>query len=307
MKPFVPYLALAIAVITVSSSAPMIREAQAEGIPSLAIAAWRLAIAAAVLLLVSRLRGIRWPEKVRRREIRWLLISGVFLALHFATWIASLEFTSVATSTALVSTTPVWIALAGWLWMKNPPTRHTVVAIAVALLGTVFLVWADMGTAAATPARGLGGVGAVGAMLALMGSVTVCGYLLIGKRLSSRFSTLTYVTFVYTTAAAVLLALALTAGASMWGYSAKGWLMLALLALGPQLLGHTCYNWSLKHVSPALVAVTILAEPVFAAFFAWVLFGEGLAGWQLVGFVILLAGIFLAARAENASQVRKNG
>ncbi|MEO8100986.1 MAG: DMT family transporter [Betaproteobacteria bacterium] len=292
---WLPFVVLGAAVLIVSSAAIMIRLAQAEGISSLSIAAWRLTLAAAVL----------WPLVWRRNQAEiqalssrdWLFggISGIFLALHFASWISSLAYTSVASSLALVSTNPVWIALVSWLVFREKLSAWLIVGIAAAAGGSALIFHSDS-QLAATPATSNA---MLGNTLAVIGSMTVCGYLLIGRKSRKTVSLIPYIWLVYSAAAFVLMAMALIAGASLTGYSAVGWLCLLALALGPQLLGHSAFNWALKHVSATFIAIAILGEPVGSALLAWMFFGEAFAPLQLTGFCLLLAGIYLASRSER--------
>jgi drug/metabolite transporter (DMT)-like permease len=291
-------LVLGASVLIVSSAAIMIRVAQAEGVSSLSIAAWRLGLAAAILTPVA------WGQPMARRELlalgraRWLIggAAGLFLAAHFASWVASLSYTSVASSTALVTTNPVWIAIASWLIFREKPGVWLAIGIGCAIGGSALIFISDTRSASAQPdARPL-----LGNVLAVAGSLTVCGYLLIGRRLRNSVSLLPYIWLVYSSAAIALVVAAHVAGKPLAGYSATAWACLAGLALGPQLLGHSGINWALKHVSATFIAIAILGEPIGSALLAWWLFGENFAPLQLGGFVLLLAGIYLASRGEGA-------
>jgi drug/metabolite transporter (DMT)-like permease len=289
------YAALAAGVLVVSTSSILIRYAHAEGVPSLSIAALRLALAALILLpfTVARAGGEIIAFSARERALA--LASGAFLALHFAAWIVSLEYTTVASSVALVTTNPIWIALFSVLVLRErmPPVRA--VAVALALAGSGVILWSDAGDPSPGAPRPMLGNG-----LALMGSLAVCGYLLIGRRLRARLSLLAYIGVVYGVAALCLLALALAAGAPLTGFSTLAWLMIAGMALGPQLLGHSAFNYALRHVSATMIALAVLGEPVGSTLFAWLMFGEAVGAVKLGGMALLLAGIFLAAKSETA-------
>lgn len=274
----------------------MIRIAQGEGVASLSIAAWRLSLAAAVLwpLAWSRNRA----EILALTPKEWLLggLSGLFLAVHFAAWISSLAFTSVASSLALVSTNPVWIALVSWLVFREKLGGWLVLGIAAAIGGSALIFVSDS-QLAITSARGNSLMGNV---LAVIGSLTVCGYLLIGRKLRKSMSLLPYIWLVYSAAAVALMISAFASGSALAGYSTVAWACLITLALGPQLLGHGSFNWALKHVSATFVAIAILGEPIGSALLAWLIFDEAFAPLQLGGFCLLLAGIYLASRSEKA-------
>ena len=288
-------MVLAAAVLIVSCAAILIRVAQGEGVNSITIAAWRLTIAAALLWPLAWNSASKEIGAWRKQD--WLLggIAGLFLALHFAAWISSLAYTSVASSTALVTTNPIWIALVSWLFFRERLDGWLVFGIAAAVAGSALIFLSD-----ANLADGIGGSNPMlGNLLALVGSLTVCGYLLIGRRLRRTMSLLPYIWLVYTAAAVVLMMTAVLSGATLSGFSTLAWLCLIGLALGPQLLGHSAINWALKHVSATFIAITILGEPIGSALLAWLIFGERFAPLQLAGFAMLLAGIYLASRGEG--------
>lgn len=288
------FLVLVFAVLIVSCAAIMIRFAQHDGVPSLSIAAWRLGLAAVILSGIVCLRPALRTEvrALDARTVSLAIASGVFLAAHFASWIASLAYTSVASSMVLVSTNPIWIAIFSWLVFSEKPTRALALGIALAMAGSAFIFFSD----ARTAGTATGTDPLLGNVLALVGSLTVCGYLLLGRGLRQRMSLLAYVWLVYLSAGVTLLIGAVAAGAPLTGFSVTAWLCLIGLAVGPQLLGHSGINWALKHLSATVIALAILAEPVGSALLAWWLFGERFAPLQLAGFILLLIGIYLAAR-----------
>jgi drug/metabolite transporter (DMT)-like permease len=289
----VPYLVLAAGVFVVSTASILIRLAQAEGVPSLTIAAVRLGLAALVLVPLAALRARRELSSLSRRDLGLAIASGAFLAVHFWSWIASLEYTSVASSTVLVTTNPLWVGLASLLLLRERLPALALVGIALSLAGTLLTFAAE--TTVATPAPWP----ALGNSLALVGAVSASGYLLLGRALRGRVGLLAYVALAYGAAAALLwVGIGVTCRA-VTGYSNSAWLWLAALALGPQLLGHTSFNWALRHLSATFVALAILGEPVGSAILAWLLFGERFGSLQLAGFALLLIGIALGARGER--------
>jgi len=290
--PLRAYVLLGLGVLTVSTSAVMIRYAYGEGVSSLAIAAWRLALAALLLLPIALLRSGAELRGLSRVQWGLALASGAFLGAHFASWIISLEYTSVASSVALVTTNPIWIALFSWLILRERLSLRLSLAIALALAGSAAIFLADEVSSAAPQPL-------LGNTLAVVGSLTVCGYLLIGRKLRSAMNLLPYISIVYGCAALCLMAAALVAGAKLSGYSPFAWAMLAGLALGPQLLGHSALNYALKHLPATVIAVAVLGEPIGSSLFAWLLFGEVIGPAKLAGMGLLLAGIFLAATART--------
>ena len=288
-----PYVVLGLGVIIISSSSILTRYAQAAGASSLSIAAVRLALAAMILTPLAWAKASTEIRALSTRDIRLGLAAGALLAAHFATWISSLAYTSVASSTALVTTNPIWIALASVLIFHERMGRAVLVAIGFALLGSALIFLADSGIDSPQPDPLLGNA------LAVVGSLTVSGYLLIGRSLRRHLSLLVYVWLVYSSCAIALVGVALIAGQPLWGFTPVAWACLVALALGPQLLGHTVFNWALKHVSATFIALTILGEPIGSALLALLLFGEGFSPLQITGFMALLTGIYLAARSEQ--------
>ncbi len=286
---------LFVAVLIVSGAAILIRIAQAEGVASLTIAAWRLSLAATLLLPLVAVRARADIRAMSRKQ--WLLgaAAGIFLAMHFASWISSLAYTSIASSTALVSTNPVWIALVSWLLFREKLSRWLVFGITAAIGGSALIFFSDSQAASASTSSN----SVLGNALAVIGSITVCGYLLIGRKLRKHVSLLPYIWLVYSSAAFVLMLMAVASGAALTGFSLLAWVCLIGLALGPQLMGHSAFNWALKHVSATFIAIVILGEPIGSALLAWLIFDEGFAPLQLAGFCLLMAGIYLASRGER--------
>ena len=229
MQPaWLPYVVLAVAVLIVSCAAILIRVAQGEGVNSITIAAWRLTIATALLWPLAWKSASKEIGAWRKQD--WLLggIAGLFLALHFAAWISSLAYTSVASSTALVTTNPIWIALVSWLFFRERLGGWLLFGIAAAIAGSALIFLSD-----ANLADGIGGSNPMlGNLLAVVGSLTVCGYLLIGRRLRRTMSLLPYIWLVYTAAAVVLMMTAVLSGATLSGFSTLAWLCLIGLEIG---------------------------------------------------------------------------
>jgi len=284
-------------VLLVASASVMIRQAQQLGVPSPTIAVWRLGLAALIVTPIALARG--WLEicKLRRRDVLLGIGSGAFLATHFTAWITSLEYTSVASSAALVATNPLWIALGSVLLFRQRLASLTWLGVLITVGGSVLIAISDSGRAGGSNAL-------VGDALALVGALAGSGYFLVGSRLQRRLSTLAYVWLVYSSAAVILALIALGSGAWRGGasppdYPPAAYLLLFGLAIGPQLLGHTAFNWSLRHLSATFVAVATLGEPIGAALLALAFFGQTFQPIQLLGFVVLLAGIAVAARGER--------
>jgi drug/metabolite transporter (DMT)-like permease len=290
------YAALALGVLVVSTAALLIRQAIDAGAHPLAIAAARLTLASMVVIPLALVRQRPPLVSLRARDWQTAALAGSLLAVHFATWIASLQFTSVASSVALVTTNPIWVGLAAWLVLREPPARGTLVGIALGIAGTGLIIANDLVQTGAAPA---GRDPMLGNALALSGALAISGYLLVGRRLNLKLPLLAYVAIVYGAAALAMNLIAMLAGQGIDRIPPAAWLPIIGLALGPQLAGHTLINASLRHLSPSFVALAILGEPVGSAILAWLLLGENVAPLQLFGFSVLLAGIVVAARAER--------
>ena len=288
-----PYFVLGAGVIVVSFAAILIRFAHAEGAPSLAIAAVRLALAAALLAPFAWLRAGGEMLRLRAREFGLCMLSGALLAVHFWAWITSLEHTSVASSTALVTTNPLWVALVSAIVWRESPRAATIAGIVMTLAGSALVFAADAGRAPDASAPMLGNV------LALGGAMAASGYLLIGRAMRARISLTAYIWLAYSAAALLLVAAALAAGISFKSLPGTSLAFMAALALGPQLIGHTAFNWALRRLTATFVAVAILGEPVGSALLAYFFFGERFGALQFAGFTLLLLGIFVAAREEG--------
>jgi drug/metabolite transporter (DMT)-like permease len=286
-----PYLILLAGVLVASTASIMIRLAQGLGVPSLSIAAGRLALAALILTPIALSRARPELRALRRRDLLLALGAGAFLAIHFASWISSLAYTSVASSAALVATNPLWVGLASLLIFRERLGWRGGLGIALTIVGTAVIGLSDSGDSRqAAPLLGNG--------LALLGALAGSGYLLIGRSLRRRVSVLTYIWLVYSAAGVILLAVALLAGQPILGLPAYAYLLLLGLAVGPQLLGHTAFNYALGTLSATFVAVALLGEPVGSAILAALIFRESVAPLQIAGIGLLLVGILLASLDE---------
>jgi len=292
-KAYAPRLALVLGIAAVSSGSIFARFAQADA-PSLVVAAFRLFLAVLLLLPIAWLRYRRELRELNARDWRWLLAAGFFLAVHFASWITSLEYTSVASSVALVSTSPLWVALFSWIVLREPVKPSLVIGLALALCGSVVISFAE--ARAAISARPL-----LGNALALIGAVAVSGYWLIGRRMRRGLALVPYVTVVYGSAALLLLAAATIAAQPLTGFKSSTYGWFVLLALLPQLLGHSSFNWALGHLPAAYVAVATLGEPIGAAILAFLFLGEAPTVLKAFAAFLILTGIFLALERHPGS------
>lgn len=302
--PISPYLALIGALLAVSTAAVMIRVAQGEA-PSLVIAASRLLIATLVLgpFALGRYRGEL--KQLPGRQWVWAGLAGLFLAAHFATWITSLEYTSVASSVVLVATVPLWVALASPALLKEKLPTIAVIGLIVALTGSTVVGLSegcrfDSGSLVCTQIGSFfQGRAMWGNLLALAGAVCDAAYIMIGRRARGTLSTVPYIFIVYGVAAIVLVGVSISLGFSFTGYSLPVYGCLLLLGLVPQLIGHSTVNWALKYLSASFVSVALLGEPISATLLALLFLGEAPSVLEMGGGVLILVGIYLATRSEK--------
>ena len=300
-----PLLVIFFGILAVSTASIFIRFAQQEA-SSLVIAAYRLTLATLFLLPIA-LRGHKQEIlHINRRQAVLIVLSGVFLALHFASWISSLAFTTVATSVVLVTTTPLWVGLFSPLILHERISKAVTVGLVVALAGGVLV---GMSESCSLSAGGLvcqsvsdifQGSALVGNLLALAGAVMAAAYLMVGRSLRPSLSLMAYITLVYGVAAVTLVVMAVFSGQRLVGFSPMTYLFFAALAVFPQLLGHSSFNYGLRYLSAAYVSVALLGEPIGSTILALVILKEIPTTLEVVGGVIILIGIYLATRSPQA-------
>ena len=293
-------LVLLVGIFAVSMASILIRFARQAGVPALMVAAYRLSIATLVLSPIVLRRHTAELKRLTQRDWLAALASGVFLALHFATWVSSLDYTTVTSSVVLVTTGPIWVALASWLFLREKLSRPIVIGLIVSVAGGIIVGLSD------SAGFGLAGSQLWGDFLALAGAWFVAGYLLIGRQLRDRMSLIAYIFIVYGSAAVMLIALGLASGASFTTdaagvpYQPVGLVWLILMAVFPQLLGHSSYNYALRFLPTTYVAVVALAEPVGTSILAFFLLNELPPPLTIVGALVILIGIAIASWPDRA-------
>jgi len=307
--PIPPLLVLAFGIMAASTASVFVRNAQVE-VSSLVIAALRLSLASLVLTPIVLARRRTELRGLQRSELLLALLSGLFLAIHFASWITSLGYTSVASSVVLVSTTPLWVALLSPFTIKEPLSRPILVGMVVALAGGIIIGLSDScswnGTNLVCPQLFdfVKGDAFKGDMLALLGALMAACYLIIGRRLRAGTSLLTYIFLVYGMAAVVLVTIMLAIGESPLGYSPKSYGWIILMALIPQLLGHTSFNWALAYLSAAVVSISLLGEPIGSSILAYIFLDETPSVMKIIGAILILTGIYIASRSQGGKQTQ---
>lgn len=286
-----PTAALVVAVFAISWAGPLVRFASA---PALAVSAWRLLLSVAFIGIVLLIRRTPLPHLSRRD---WMLaaVAGVFLALHFWSWIASLGLTTVSSSVVLVSMQPVFVAFLSGALLGERATRRQWAGIAVAVTGAAIIAWGDFG---------LGPRAMLGDSLALAGALFVSIYYVIGRRLRRQLDLWWYIFLIYGIAALVLVfAIGAMPDVALTGFPRRDWLIFAALAAGPMMLGHTAVNYALRYVRAYVANLALLTEPIGATLIAWLLpaIGEVPGPQVAVGGALILGGIAVTVLGRQAA------
>jgi drug/metabolite transporter (DMT)-like permease len=277
-------------VLAVGPASIFIRLADA---PAITVAFYRMMTAALAIALIVVVRGGRDLAGIDRGSFLRSIVSGIFLALHFGSWISSLDHTSVANSVIVVTTQPVWAALLGMAYLRERVPFRAFAAISLALAG-VFII------SGGNPQTG----GWYGDLLALIGAVMAAGYLVVGRQVRRTVSTMGYVLISYSVAAAVLGIWSVAIATPLAGFTPATWMWMIVAGLGPSVIGHTIYNRALKDFSAHTVATTILGgETLVATTLAMIVLSEYPSVWAVVGIVPIALGVYWALRLERTRVV----
>ncbi|MCU4975203.1 DMT family transporter [Halobacteria archaeon AArc-m2/3/4] len=290
-----PVAALAFAIVAASTSAILVRWSQA---PSSVAALYRVVFTTLLIAPFALLRSRDRADFARlsARDSGFAAIAGVALAIHFAAWFESLNHTSVAASVTLVQTQPIFVAIGAALLLGERVDRVTVIGILVAIVGAAAMSFGDAGQAPISDTT------LYGNSLAMLGAITVAGYVLAGRSIRQRVSLFPYVTVVYTACALTLAAIVGAQGHAFLGYPGREWLLFLAMAIGPGVLGHTIVNWVLKHLESVVVSVAWLGEPVGATVLAFVLLSEVPDAVTIGGGLVVLAGIYVTTVKRERQQ-----
>jgi drug/metabolite transporter (DMT)-like permease len=289
---------LFIAVLAVATSAPLVRAAAPA--PALVVAALRVLLAGVVFAIASGASSSKFLALPQRQRLLAVL-SSLLLAIHFGTWIASLSFTSVAASTALVATQPVWAALFGWMLLGEPVARREWLGIGIATMGCAVLAGGDWV---------LGGEAILGDALAIIGAVSAAAYFTVGRSLRDALPLTPYLAVVHVGAGIALLIAMACAGKSPFGLPPASYAAIAACALLPSAIGHSLLNWCVRRVRVHLVTLAILGEPIGASILTYVFFDEIPTFPVWLGGAIALTGIAIGFlpldRETRASATNEN-
>ncbi|MBS4190809.1 DMT family transporter [Bacillus sp. FJAT-49705] len=288
-----PYVALAIGVFSVSTSAILVKVSTA---PSGVIAFYRLFFSVLIMLPIFLIKYVPELRLITKRDWLFSVIAGVFLAFHFILWFESLNYTSVASSTVLVTLQPLFAFIGTYFFFKEKFSWKAILSGIIAVLGSVIISWGDLK---------ISGSALFGDILALIACALVTAYLMFGQTVRKRLSLITYTFVVYSISTITLLIYVLIKQEPLLPYGTSDWVYFILLALIPTLLGHTIFNWSLKWLSTSTISMAILFEPVGAAVLAYYLLQESVVWTQLLGGGIIIIGVSLFLLDERSVRVKK--
>ncbi len=285
---FPPNLALSISIVAVSTASILIKM---SGAPPLTIATYRLFFATLILLpfFVKR-GGYKRLVSSNPKDVLILVVVGVVLAIHFATWITSLGLTSVASSVLFVHIDPIFVALVSHFYLNERIQTGTIIGIGLSFIGATILAYGD---------ASISNANLLGDLLALIGALMLGIYILAGRRLRQNLDLVSYVTPVYASSAITLMIASLVSGTSLWPYPLREMLLFFVIALIPMIFGHTVYNWTLKWLSAPLVSISLLGEPVGATILAYVLLNEVPTQLTMIGGILVLLGIYQCTRSSE--------
>ena len=266
---------------------------------SVLIAAARLVIASLVLTPITLTQHWSSIRRLARRDLLLALGAGAFLALHFTTWFASLEYTSVLVSTVLVTSSPIWVAILEYLFLKAKLPRLVIMGLLIAITGALLIGFAGGGTGDGVA----GGNNLLGGMLALVGALAVSIYLIIGRELQQNetLPIIPYIWLVYSSAALIMTVVILVLQTPILGFPPMGYVWLLAMAIFPQLIGHSSLNYAMGYLPATIVSMTTQLEPIGSAILAYFIFSELPLPLQILGSVFVLIGVTVA----NVGQMKR--
>ena len=290
-RPLLGVSVLTLGVTAISFAAIFIKLCQA---PALSIAAYRMAIAALFFLLFTLVKRRPILKDLTSRQLRLVFLAGFFLALHFSLWISSLERTSVASSVVLVTTNPIFVAIGSVLFLRERVNGLIILAILLTIGGAVVIGAHDFHVKSSQ---------LFGDVLALLAAIGGSGYWLMGRALRRHLNAIQYASLVYSVAAILLIILVFISGSPVVGFRPLDYLYFFLLALVPQMIGHTSINWALRFLSASFVAIAILGEPIGSTILAYFILGEGVTLVKILGGGVIILGILIGLKGESKLQI----
>ena len=281
-------LALGFGVLVVSTASVLIRELLKLEVSASTVAALRLSIAS-VVMAIAALGSFGTLQKISFRVLSLTAISGICLAAHFITWIQSLKFIPVATSTFLVTTSPIWVALFSFFFLKETVGKKQFLGILIAIGGAGIVL-------STSPENSVSSEGLLGETLAVIGAVSIAIYFVIARSLKEKIDLRVFVFLAYLFASFVVIIWMLIENTESIMIPNDAWVFLIALALGPQVIGHTIFNWAVRRLPATTVSTAILGEPIFASILAWWWLSEKIDPVSAIGFITIVIGILVSTR-----------
>ncbi len=282
------YFALFVGIICVSLASIIIK--LITDVPSSVVATYRLIISSIMLVSYYLFKNKKLP-KLSSKDWFMAFLGGIFLSAHFIFWISSIKYTSIPSSVTLVATSPIFVGLFSYFVLNEKHDILMIAGIVLSVAGSIILTSSDGGLLF----DNLNKTALLGDILAILGAVSVSGYFLVGSYLRRNIDILSYITLVYSFAGVISFLFTIFTSQAMFGYSKLSYFYMVLLAVVPQLLGHTSFNWALKYAKTSAVAVATLGEPVGATILAYIIFKESVNLMQGIGILIILISIFIAS------------
>lgn len=278
-----PYFILFLGVVASSFAAIFIKGSLNTGTPALIVAFYRLAISSIILIPYTLKYKRNEIAKITKKDIILSMLSGSFLALHFLTWISSFKYTSTFGSLVLMSLQPIYVVIGSYLIFNEKISFRAMIPGIIAIIGSAIIGISDFAMGEET---------FLGDILALLGGVFLAGYFLCGRDLRQRLSVFLYASLVYGSCTLILFIVGLARGVSFYPYSSFNFLMFFALAVLCTIFGHTVFNWVLEYISPVIISIALLGEPIGSGIWALVIFKEALSLWHIVGGSIIIFGLY---------------
>lgn len=297
---FLHYFGLYSGIIFVSTAAILIRFAQND-VSSLVISAYRLTISSLILGVFVFFKGTHILKKIQGKNLILAIAAGCFLAVHFSSWVTSLEYTSIASSVVLVTTTPLWVTIFAHFIYKEKITKNIFIGLIIALMGGIIVAFNEICVYeqgqlhCSGISNMISGQAILGNGLALLGAFAAAGYMLIGRKLRKDIDTLPYTFVVYGFSAIILDFVVIIKSENLFKFSTQSFVWLFLLAIIPQLFGHSIFNWALRFFPASIVSIALLGEPVGSTILAMIILKESPTIIEVVGGVLILMGITFAS------------
>jgi drug/metabolite transporter (DMT)-like permease len=289
-NPVVVMTSMSFAVLALAFSSIFITQLERAEVPPLTIAFYRMLLATILLAPVA----FAWKRKeiaaFQGKDIAMLGLGGLFLALHFGAWISSLKYIPIATSVVLVNSHPLFVVIASFLFLGQKPSRYGLLGTIIGLIGMLIISKDGLNNAE---------FALKGDLLAILGALAVVGYFIIGSKVRARVSLLGYVTPLYAVCSVFLFLWMLAAGHRIYPYGSTVWVYFFALAIVPTILGHTVFNWAIKHVSASTISLVFLGEPIGASILAFLFFGQKPPVATFTGGGLILFGIYLTMQANR--------